>query len=104
MMKIAKEWLQLLDWCFLIITGYSMLDASLTLAAYSLSEILTLDKIGSVVVSIVAVLFWLLRAYQSNKKHKKEQQLLDLEIDIKKMYINRKDMQDEIEKLIKNDK
>lgn len=103
-MKIAKEWLQLLDGCFLIITGYSMLDASITLASYSLSELFTLDKIGSVVVSIVAVLFWLLRAYQSNKKHKKEQQLLDLEIDIKKMYINRKDMQDEIEKLIKNDK
>lgn len=103
-MKIAKEWLQLLDGCFLIITGYSMLDASITLAIYSLSELLTLDKIGSVVVSIVAVLFWLLRAYQSNKKHKKEQLLLDLEIDIKKMYINRKDMQDEIEMLIKNDK
>lgn len=104
MMKIAKEWLRLLDGCFLIITGYSMLDAFLTLATYSLSELLKIDKIGSVFVSIVAVLFWLLRAYQSNKKHKKEQLLLDLEIDIKKMYINRKDMQDEIEKLIKNDK
>lgn len=103
-MKIAKEWLQLLDWCFLIITGYSMLDASITLASYSLSELLTLDKTGSVVVSVVAVLFWLLRAYQSNKKHKKEQELLDLEIDIKKRYINRKDMQDEIDKLLKNDK
>lgn len=104
MIKIAKEWLQLLDGCFLIITGYSMLDASLTLATYSLSELLTIDKIGSVVVSIVAVSFWVLRAYQSIKKHKKEQDLLNLEIDIKKMYINRKDMQDEIEKLIKNDK
>lgn len=103
-MKIAKEWLQLLDGCFLIITGYSMLDASLTLATYSLSELLTIDKIGSVVVSIVAVLFWVLRAYQSIKKHKKEQDLLNLEIDIKKMYINRKDMQSEIDKLLKNDK
>lgn len=104
MMKIAKEWLQLLDGCFLIITGYSMLDASLTLATYSLSELLTIDKIGSVVVSIVAVFFWVLRAYQSIKKHKKEQDLLNLEIDIKKMYINRKDMQSEIDKLLKNDK
>lgn len=102
-MRIAKEWLQLLDGCFLIITGYSLLDASITVASYSLAELFTMDKVGSLIVSIVAIFFWVMRGVQSHKKHKKEQQLLDLEMDIKRRYLNRKHNEDDIKELLDND-
>lgn len=103
MIKLAKEWWQVLDACFLVITGYSILDASLTVASYSLAELFTIDKVGSVFVSIVAVCFWLLRAYQARQSHKKEQRIKDLEIQIKEMYLRRKDMEEEIKEFLKND-
>lgn len=103
MIKIAKGWLQLIDGCFLIITGFSIMDATITLATYSLSELFTIDKVGSLVVSLVVVCFWVLRYRLIKIKNKKEERLLDLEIKIKEMQLERKDMEGEFNKLLEND-
>lgn len=104
MIKIAKGWLQVIDGCFLIITGFSIMDATITLATYSLGELFTIDKIGSLIVSIVVVCFWVLRYRLIKKKNEKEERLLDLEIKIKEMQYNRKDMESEYDKLLGHDK
>lgn len=103
MMKLAKEWWQILDGGFLIITGVSMYEMCFSLATYTVSELFTLDKVSSFVVSIVAIIFWLVRLKMIKDKNRKEQKILDLEIKIKEMYINRKDMEDEIKEFLDNE-
>ena len=84
------------------------MDATITLAAYSLAELFTIDKIGSLIVSVVVVFFWVLRYRLTKrlalKKSEKEQEKLDLEIQIRRRYLERKDMEGEYEKLINNEK
>lgn len=104
MLKLAKGWYQLIDGCFLIITGFTMFDAGVTVLTYSFKDLFTLDKIGSLVVSIVVCCFWIGRFVIIRNRNKKEEKLLDLEIKIKEMQYNRKDMESEYDKLIKHDK
>lgn len=103
MMRIANSWWQLIDGVFVVITGFTMFDATLTVATYSIKELMTIDKVGSLAVSVVVILFWVLRYRLMKKKNAKEERKLDLEIQIREMYLNRKDMTNEIDKLFKND-
>lgn len=104
MIKIASSWWQLIDGVFVVITGFTMFDATLTIATYSINELMTMDKVGSLAVSVVVICFWILRYRLIKKKNAKEERKLDLEIQIREMYLNRKDMSNEIEKLFKNDR
>lgn len=104
MFKIAKGWYQLVDGCFLIVTGFTMLDAGLTAFTYSFKDLFTVDKIGSLVVSIVVCCFWIGRFIIIRNRNKKEDYLLDLEIKIKEMQYNRKDIEGETDIFLKNDK
>tara|TARA_R110002051_G_C8769409_1_gene503348 strand:+ start:25269 stop:25583 length:315 start_codon:yes stop_codon:yes gene_type:complete len=103
MMRVANSWWQLIDGVFVVITGFTMFDATLTVATYSIKELMTIDKVGSLAVSVVVILFWVLRYRLMKKKNAKEERKLDLEIQIREMYLNRKDMTNEIDKLFKND-
>lgn len=102
MFKIAKGWIQLVDGLFLIATGLSVFDLFIALGSYSLKELFTVDKIGSLIVSIVVCLFWIGRYVIIRNRNRKEEKLLDLEIKIKEMHLNREDMSDEIKKLLKH--
>ena len=102
MFKVAKGWIQLIDGLFLIATGLSMFDLFIALGSYSVKELFTIDKIGSLIVSIVVCLFWIGRYIIIRNRNKKEEKLLDLEIKIKEMHLNREDMNGEYEKLLKH--
>ncbi len=103
MLKIAKGWYDLINGCFLVITGFTMFDAGVTALTYSFKDLFTIDKIGSLIVSVVVCCFWIGRFFIIRNRNKKEEKLLDLEIKIKEMQYNRKDMEGEYEKLLKND-
>lgn len=77
-MKIAKAWFQLMDTCFLLITGYSAIELLALTSVISVSEYLTPSNIGSFFVVILASIYWVFRLLEwfSFKKLRAEQEAL----------------------------
>ena len=97
------KWWNCIEGVLYLMTGWYLTEVLLAFATYSIKELLTIDKVGSLIVSVVVCGFWIARYRMIKSKNKKEDKLLDLEIKIKEMHLNRKDMEEEHEKLLKRD-
>ncbi|QIG62343.1 hypothetical protein [Tenacibaculum phage JQ] len=77
-MKEAKAWFKMLDACFLVATGYSMIEVLAFSSIHSITEYLQLSKIGSVAVVILTIIYWLHRLVEwwGFRKYRKEQELI----------------------------
>lgn len=95
-MKIAKAWFQLLDTCFLLVTGYSAIDLLALTSVISVTDYLTPSNIGSFFVVILASIYWVFRLFEwlSFKKIRAEQEelksnILRLEEEANKLKLKR---------------
>lgn len=78
MFKIAKSWALTLDACFVIITGYSLIDVLAFFLAFSIEELFDIKTIGSLIVTFTAAPYWIFRLLEwwVNKSNRKEYQRL----------------------------
>lgn len=70
---------------------------------FNQEEIDIIKIVGSAVVAFTAAVYWVIKIIHARASYKKEQYLLDLKIDVKKRYLNRKNTEDDMEDLMQKD-
>ena len=70
---------------------------------FNQDEIDIIKIVGSAIVALSAAVYWVVKIIHARASYKKEQYLLDLRIDVKKRYLNRKNTQDDMDDLMEMD-
>lgn len=101
----------ILNYVFFTITGYCYLDVLAFIFPFADYDSGILKLAGSVFVSVLASIFWIVRliAYRESRRKERDRdelrkRILELDIQIRQYKIERSDRVDEANELIKQDK
>lgn len=85
------------------LTCYYFINLFKVLMPFNQDEIDIIKIVGSAIVALSAAVYWVVKIIHARASYKKEQYLLDLRIDVKKRYLNRKNTQDDMDDLMEMD-
>lgn len=101
----------IINYCFFTITGYCFIDVFEFMLPFTEKENITLKVYGSIIVTALASIFWLVRLFDSYHARKREKlredmrdKILELELKIKEDRAKEEQRIRDLEELFKNDK